>query len=132
MVYQIIQHVHNDYNSVQLRFHDNEQPSGVEQNSRVSPRHLQATLVHCQHCLQPVPPPQIRLHWYLHLRGHGQSPVQGFLPRTLYIPSRSMELAGLHGDQHGVSSLRHVDHLRGVSTFSFLGQDCDSSPQICH
>lgn len=41
MLDQIIQHVHHDYNSGQLRIHDDEQPPGVEQDSGVSPRHLQ-------------------------------------------------------------------------------------------
>lgn len=43
MLDQIIQHVHNGYDSVQLRIHDDEQPSGVEQNSRVGPCDLQHT-----------------------------------------------------------------------------------------
>lgn len=43
MLDQIIQHVHHDYNSVQLRIHDDEQPSGVEQDGGVSPRDLQHT-----------------------------------------------------------------------------------------
>lgn len=39
MLDQIIQHVHHGYHSVQLRIHDDEQPSGVEQNRRVGPPH---------------------------------------------------------------------------------------------
>lgn len=55
-----------------------------------------------RHCF----PSQVCLYWYLYLWGHSQSFVQRFLCWIFYIPSRSMELAGFHGDQHGVSNKR--------------------------
>lgn len=67
MLYYIFQHVYHGYDSVQLRIHDNEQPSDVEQNSRVGPRNVQHAGVRSQHCLEPVRPPQVRFHWHLHL-----------------------------------------------------------------
>lgn len=115
---QIIQPVHHGHHPVQLRVHDDEQPSGVEQNRGVGPAHLQAAGVGGQHCPDAVAPPQVRLHRHLHLGGHGQSLVQGLLPRTLHIPSRSMELAGLHGDQHGVSCPRRRRRRSSRSTFT--------------
>lgn len=54
---------------------------------------------------------QICVHRHLHIWGIYQSFVSRILHRRLHLPQRPMELAGLHGHQHGVIINHTLDVL---------------------
>ena len=47
---------------------------------------------------------KICFHRHLHLWGHGEGGGPRLLHRAVHLPQRPLELAGLHGHQHGVGS----------------------------
>lgn len=46
---------------------------------------------------------QVCVYIHLHIGSHHKNSVKGLLCRTVYLPQRPLELAGLYGHQYGVS-----------------------------
>lgn len=85
MVQSVLSHVNNE----------------LSLNYNVAHRERIAEVVHWKDSVFSL---QVCFYWYLYLWGLMQSVVKRLCCRPFYIPSRSMELAGFHGDQHGVST----------------------------